>query len=180
MNRFVFLFVIVAISCFAGGVFGVMHDQVSYSFSPEYFTKFKFYQFGLISDGDTPVFSDIRLAVAMVGFLATWWMGIPIGLVIGILSFSAGKKKFGLSFKAILIIISVTVFFSLLGLVTGKLWVSKWDVNWHYPEDLIDKSAFIAVGTMHNFSYIGGVAGLLVAVVWILKLRKRQKDYTHR
>ena len=35
-----FAFVVAAVA--AAGVFGIVHDQISYSVSPEYYTKFKF------------------------------------------------------------------------------------------------------------------------------------------
>jgi hypothetical protein len=64
------------------GLFGALHDQISYSVSNEYFTKFKFAQFHLLNP-DTPT----RLHVAAVGFVASWWMGIPLGLLTGIVGF---------------------------------------------------------------------------------------------
>src|ERR1700676_2970104 len=60
------------------GLFGMIHDQISYSVSDEYFTKFKFIQFHLL-DSDVPE----RIRAAEVGFLASWWMGIPLGLLCG-------------------------------------------------------------------------------------------------
>ena len=51
---------------------GSIHDQVTYSISPEYFTKFKYQQFGF----DPAWFGGHRQTVAVIGFLATWWMGI--------------------------------------------------------------------------------------------------------
>jgi hypothetical protein len=64
------------------GLFGIIHDQISYSVSPEYFTKFKFIQFHLL-DVDLPD----RARAAMVGFLASWWMGIPLGILCGAAGF---------------------------------------------------------------------------------------------
>lgn len=53
----------------AGG-YGIVHDQMTYTLSPEYFTKMKFGQFA---------WADLHLAhrvfVAEIGFLATWWAG---------------------------------------------------------------------------------------------------------
>ena len=48
------------------GIFGALHDQVSYTISREYFTLFKFRQFGI----DSGVAE--RLGAASVGFQATW------------------------------------------------------------------------------------------------------------
>lgn len=64
------------------GLFGIIHDEISYSVSNEFFTKFKFIQFRLL---DTNL-SD-RFRAGQVGFLASWWMGIPLGIVCGLAGF---------------------------------------------------------------------------------------------
>ena len=37
---------LVVIAVLFAGLYGVVHNQISYTVSPEYFTKFKFRQFG--------------------------------------------------------------------------------------------------------------------------------------
>jgi hypothetical protein len=51
------------------GAYGALHDQISYTVSPEYVTRFKFVQFGL-QDPSIPE----RVRAAAVGWAATWWM----------------------------------------------------------------------------------------------------------
>jgi hypothetical protein len=60
------------------GLFGALHDQMSYTVSSEYFAKFKFIQFHLLDPGVPE-----RIRAAKVGFLASWWMGIPLGVLCG-------------------------------------------------------------------------------------------------
>lgn len=36
---------LVGVACVLSGLYGAVHNQISYSVSPEYFTKFKFVQF---------------------------------------------------------------------------------------------------------------------------------------
>jgi hypothetical protein len=55
------------------GVYGIVHDQITYSISPEYFTNLKFNQFHYADFG----LGD-RAFVATIGFLATWWVGMII------------------------------------------------------------------------------------------------------
>lgn len=52
------------------GSYGILHDQLTYTLSPEYFTRLKFSQFAWAEFGLSP-----RLWVAEIGFLATWWVG---------------------------------------------------------------------------------------------------------
>jgi hypothetical protein len=53
------------------GIYGALHDQISYTISPEYFTKLKFRQFWYadFDRGD-------RVFAGTVGFLASWWVGL--------------------------------------------------------------------------------------------------------
>jgi hypothetical protein len=50
------------------------------------------------------------------------------------------------------------------------------DTAWRLPENLIDVKNFVAVGSMHNFSYIGGTTGLLAAIYFSLRRRLRRED----
>ena len=52
------------------GLYGILHDEITYTISPEYFTRLKFYQFDYADFGLPP-----RVLVAEIGFLATWWVG---------------------------------------------------------------------------------------------------------
>src|SRR5881394_2810515 len=55
-------------------VYGVIHDQITYTISPEYFTKMKFVQFDYADFGWPG-----RGFVAEIGALATWWAGLFAG-----------------------------------------------------------------------------------------------------
>ena len=75
MNKmlvYVYLFIPAAI---LAGAYGALHDQISYSLSIEYFTKFKFLQFNIPWAYRMP-----RTGASVVGFLATWWMQGGIAL----------------------------------------------------------------------------------------------------
>jgi hypothetical protein len=78
VKRFLVFLLLILVAIVVSGLYGVVHDQISYTVSPEYYTKFKFIQFGL----DQMNLPD-RVRAGIVGFSATWWMGIPIGLMVG-------------------------------------------------------------------------------------------------
>src|SRR6266567_3037820 len=63
-----------AVGAVLAGVYGVIHDEVTYSISAEYFTRLKFSQFHYANFGLPP-----RVFVAEIGFLATWWVGFFAG-----------------------------------------------------------------------------------------------------
>src|SRR5262245_12384427 len=104
---FVYLLIVV-VSVLVAGLYGTLHNQVSYTVSQEYFTKFKFEQFGL---ADAPFPERIR--ASLVGLLASWWMGIPIGLLVGALGFihRGHRRMLEVSLWSILVTVGFTLLF---------------------------------------------------------------------
>ena len=46
MKKLGIFIISIFIAVLLAGIYGMLHDQVTYSISPEYFTVFKFEQFG--------------------------------------------------------------------------------------------------------------------------------------
>jgi hypothetical protein len=158
------------------GIYGILHDQITYTICPEYYTKFKFYQFGLSDSGTEAIFPNPRLQVSLVGLLATWWMGIPIGIILGVtlIIYRESVELFSSALNAYLITLIVAFLTGLVGLIYGKLILAEKGVSWWLPENLVDKENFIAVGSMHNFSYLGGLLGLLSGIIYVVKTRDKK------
>jgi hypothetical protein len=152
------------------GVYGALHDQISYTVSPDYFFAFKFHQFHV-----SPHLQN-RVGAAIVGWKATWWMGAIIGpplLAAGLLI--PGARAY---LKHVLIAFAVVTTTALIvGL--GALAVAAVNVtpdnlpNFWFPEGVVDKVAFARVGVMHNFSYLGGFLGIVTGVVYMAIARRR-------
>ncbi len=160
------------------GAFGVVHDQISYTVSDEYFTKFKFIQFGL-----TDSYLPERVKVGIVGFLASWWMGIPIGLLIApvALIHRTGTTVFRVGLASFAIAVSCTLLFALGGLGYG--WFQTEHINlqnyegWFLPQNLVSLRRFLCTGYMHNAAYLGGVAGIPMAWAYHLVIRFRKTTH---
>ena len=172
MKRNLILLIIV-LSPLIGGIYGILNDQLTYTISPEYYTKFKFYQFGLVDlvNGTNP-----RIGALVVGFLATWWVGLPIGIILGLVGLihRNSRQMFYVSLRAILVTIIVAFAIGLIGLGYGKFYLVDTGVNWWFPDNLIDKENFIAVGSMHNFSYyFGGPIGLIAGVIYNIRQKRK-------
>ncbi|HET6879983.1 MAG TPA: hypothetical protein VFI31_07500 [Pirellulales bacterium] len=169
------LFVVLAVV--VSGLYGTVHDQLSYTVSPEYFTKFKFQQFGLAS---SPLADRVRAAV--IGFLASWWMGVPLGVLVGAAGFihrDAGQML-RVSLWSMLAALIFTLLFSLGGLIYGYLQTSQIDLadyrGWFIPADVTHLRRFLCVGYMHNSSYLGGALSIVVAWAFHLFVRVRQNQ----
>jgi len=175
MKRFGVFALLVLIAMILAGVYGMVHDQISYTVSPEYFTKFKFRQFGLV-DWDLPD----RVRAAMVGFLASWWMGIPIGLLVGGMGFMhpGPRRMFKVTLESYWVLIIFTFLFGLGGLGFG--WLQTRHLNppgyhgWFIPDDVADLRRFLCAGYMHNSSYLGGILGIFVAFAFHVIVRIKQ------
>lgn len=166
-TSFIFIAILVA------GVYGILHDQITYTISPEYFTKFKYIQFGF----EPELFGGHRQTVAVIGFLATWWMGLFISIPLGLSSliFSTHKIMMKILWKAIILVLLTTAIAGIAGFLYGKLYLAEKAVSWLLPEKLSDSNAFIIVGSMHNFSYAGGVIALISSLVYIFKTKASSK-----
>ncbi len=76
MLKLLLLPVLLAAGCLISGFYGAAHNQISYTVSPDYFHAFKFIQF------EMPANLHNRLGAAIVGWEASWWMGVLIGIPI--------------------------------------------------------------------------------------------------
>lgn len=166
------------VGCLIAGSFGALHNQVSYSVSPEYFTAFKFEQFHI------PKFVSDRVGAAMVGWQAAWWMGIPIGMVllpIG-LFIRGNRAYFTTQLRAYLAVICATCVFSLAGLGIGFFFLSDSTIRpqARYGHEIEDDLAFCRAGVMHNFSYMGGMVGILCGCFVIAHARLGQLNSAAR
>lgn len=174
MKKLLVYLALVVLAIALAALYGILHNQISYTVSPEYFTKFKFYQFGLV-DSALPE----RVRASIVGFHASWWMGIPIGMLAGIPGFMhpGPRRMLNVSLQAMLMAVGFTLVFGLCGLVYGFLQTSSIDLaayqNWWIPSDLENVRRFLCAGYMHNSAYLGGVLSIPVAWIYhiVVKLR---------
>lgn len=177
LKKFGVYILIVVLAVFLAGLYGVVHNQISYTVAPEYFSKFKFRQFGFV---DTPLPDRVR--ASMIGFLASWWMGIPIGLMVGAAGFihrDAGRMLC-ISLWSLLVAVGFTLLFGLGGLLYGYAQTAHIDIaeyrGWFIPEDVTDLRRFLCAGYMHNSSYLGGVIAIFVAWAFHFVMRRRMKN----
>ena len=190
MNKFIAFILIIIVAPILGGVYGLIHDQLTYTVSTEYYTKFKFIQFGLENWGlgqniGTEKLPEIKLlnprfGAGIVGILATWWVGLFIGVILGFVGLihKNGKEMFKSTMKAFILTTGIALLTGTIGLGYGKLFLTENLPNWYLPGNLINIDNFIMVGSMHNFSYLGGFIGLIFGVIYTIKKKNEYKRHT--
>ena len=106
----------------------------------------------------------------VIGFLATWWVGMIAGWVLGRVTISPTgvllpiPRLLGL-FAIILTFAAVSgVLGFAYGTVTWDLAETKWS-SWRVSCGVQDLPAFARVGHIHAFGYVGALLGLIVAAV---------------
>lgn len=155
-------------SALSAGLFGIIHDQISYTVSPEYYTKFKFIQFKI------PDYFHDRIGAAIVGWNATWWFGLILGIILLVFIRKDLSHEGFLSraMKTIGLILLLSISIAVLGLLFGFLFLEVSSPNWIIPEEVLAKRNYLAVGSMHTFAYVGGIIGLIVGMRYHKKINK--------
>ncbi len=179
MKKLLIYVLLVVLAVLLAAFYGIIHNQISYSVSSEYFTKFKFRQFGFV---DMPLPERVRASI--VGFLASWWMGIPIGLLVGAAGFihKGHRRMFKVSLWSFAVVVVFTLLFGLCGLFYGYLQTTSINVaeyrGWFVPDDVVNLRRFLCAGYMHNSSHLGGVLAIVAAWIFQIIVKRRTNDGT--
>jgi hypothetical protein len=150
------------------GLYGAIHNQVSYTVSPEFFHKFKFIQFRI------PSMFHNRLGASIVGFNASIWTGLAAGLPLVLLGFVHREPR---TYTRHVLVAFLIVALSAFCWAVAALWLidqygrflppGSTILAASTPEGVKDRMAFTNAGMMHNLGYIGGVIGVLGGAVYL-------------
>ncbi len=153
------------------GLYGMIHDQITYSISPEYFTHMKFDQFAWADFGLPP-----RVFASVIGWIASWWVGVFSAWFLARLTVPTWPAAeawritlggFGTTFAGSALAAWIGALLGGNPRAVNQDWESYADVL-----GIRDVPAFVQTGYIHNGSYLGGVIGLVVACVTINRLKK--------
>lgn len=159
------------------GIYGAVHDQISYSISPEYFTKLKFHQFSYADFGLHP-----RIFAAEVGFLASFWVGMIVAWFltrIGLTQIPQPECR-TVIVRAFLIVFASAFVLGTCGALAGAARAKSGDLSgwqtWERTLQLADLPNFVVVAYLHNGSYLGGLLGFIAAAIYV---RRCCKSHQH-
>ncbi len=156
------------------GFYGMLHDQITYSISCEYFTRLKFLQFHYADFG-----LPRRMFVAEIGFLAPWWVGLIAGWFLARIAVPVFPQKKARSsvLRGFAIIFAGGFVAALVGFLLGLRLGPDSDLcAWQgfvTTRGVVDLPNFVRVAYIHNASYLGGLIGLIVALLYLRRLKQR-------
>lgn len=169
--------VVASAGAIIAGAYGICHDQITYSISPEYFTRFKFKQFHYADVG----FSE-RIFVTEIGFLASCWVGLVIAWFLARRLIPGQPRGYAYRqiAKGFAIVFACGFVFGLLGFGYGLWRGPNGDyLDWEFVTQhlgLTDIWSFVRVAYIHNASYLGGLVGFIVALIVIRPNRVIESD----
>jgi hypothetical protein len=154
------------------GCYGILHDQITWSISQEYFTRLKFQQFHYANFGLPP-----RVFVAEIGFLATWWVGFLAAWFLARITVPAFPRATALrhGLRGLFIIFTFAVVAAIMGFIFGLLHgpdYSSWE-DLASTLQIRDLRSFVRVAYIHNAGYLGSLIGLITAIIHTKRCRQK-------
>ncbi|MEE8438889.1 MAG: hypothetical protein V3S07_04820 [Micropepsaceae bacterium] len=156
--------------------YGILHDQVTAHLAVEYFTL-----------AHPPVFrtqSPFLLAIGW-GILATWWVGLPLATILGVVARSGRRRKLALSDVRpwILYLLGFMAFCALgAGIVGATLFTTgiiPVPGGWGSVLPIEKHAAFTAAAWAHRASYLSGMLGGLFVIAYAFRKRLKSSRARH-
>lgn len=164
LNRWPAMLGVAAIGALIAGGYGIVHDQITYTISPEYFTRLKFTQFHWADRG-----LPLRVFVGEIGFLATWWVGLFAGWILArmLAPHAPPAQMVALSLRGFGIVFSFALAAAfiayLFGLTQNPQPETSGIADLAASLGVADVPAFTRVAYIHNGGYLGGLIGIITA-----------------
>ncbi|RBP46586.1 hypothetical protein DES53_102977 [Roseimicrobium gellanilyticum] len=160
------------------GVYGIVHDQITYTISPEYFTEFKAEQFRYMDFGWPE-----RVYAGQIGFMATWWVGFIAGWFLARLTVPHVRREEAVRccWQGFGMLFGVVVLAGMAGAGVGW-WETRqgtdpstgsW-MDFARSYGVRDVPGFIRAACIHNGSYLGALLGLTGACFYT---RRRVRSF---
>lgn len=159
---------IVLFSVAAAIGYGIVHDQITAHLCVEYFTI-----------AHPPVFSTqspFFLAIGW-GIIATWWVGLALGLALAGAARLGPRHKFALAdvrplvFRLLVFMAACAVLAGVANALLLSIGVVRFPAFWAQRISPERHVAFWADLWAHNASYLSGAVGGMIVVFFVLRRR---------
>ncbi len=167
--HFALILFFIVIAPVISGCFGAVYDMIVFTLAPEFFTEYRFPQFE-ISNNMRPI-----VGAAIIGFANSWKIGIPIGIILGALSYMhrSIQKTYKYMIISYFIAIVTAIAFAAVGLVLMKNQLTE---NILIGTDKVLQRTVEIIVNMNNFTQAGALIGTALACSWQLYMILRKKE----
>lgn len=158
MRIFIFIILLIMAPAIAG-IYGFIHDQITFSISEEFFTKVRFNEF------DLPKNWSPAIKAGIIGIFTAAKAGIPLGIVLTAVGKIHRKDSDLLSYTVYAYMITMfTAFACTLIAIYLPQTPERLMEAVTLPMNINDPISFQRVVTINNFGYAGGVIGMLMGI----------------
>ncbi len=166
LKEYLFLFSITELTM----LYGIVHDFITYTISPNY------YILGKDIESATQGFNIDVIAIALK---ATWTVGLIIGVTF-LFANNPKKNQSQLCYKKLYRYLYIPFITSIVtAIIFGSIYyINDRKIRLTFEEMLSiqEYKQFIATWGIHIGSYVGGFLGLIIAIIKIIKDRKRSGE----
>jgi hypothetical protein len=158
----------ILITILAAILYGEVHDQITIRICPEYFT---------IAHPQVSDTTSLTKLAFIWGFLATWWVGLLLGIPLAICAHAGSRPPFPLRrllppIASLLVVMAACAGFS--GMIGMMLFMSGHvQLNQHWLSVIPQRHmlGFICDCWTHLASYLCGFIAGIVLMVWVWRQR---------
>jgi hypothetical protein len=186
MRKFGIYLLFVAVAIVIASLYGVAHHQITFSVSPEYYTKFKFIQTNLADTLAAQHMTQPRSAVVIAGVKTSWAIGAIVGAILGLIAlvFPSAENMFRAAWQGLALTLLISILLAAGSYFYGpnaNIGAGAYDtMPQHIPGNVTNKPAFFRAASLQYGVLLGWCVGLLGGIILLLvrnnRLRIRIRD----
>ena len=186
MRKFGIFLLFVAVAVVITSIYGLVHHQLTFSASPEYYTKFKFIQTNLADTLAAQHMTQPRSAVVIAAVKSSYPVGLAIGIILGLVAliFPSAETMFPAAIQSlalVLLISAAMALFCYYSTSNAHMGSGIYDPLPSYlPDTLTNKPAFLRASSMQYGALLGYVVGGAVAFLFLIfkngRVRRKLAD----
>lgn len=186
MRKLAIYLLFIAVAIVIASIYGVANHQVTFSVSPEYYTKFKFIQTNLADTLAAQHMTQPRSAVVIAGVKTSWAIGGIVGAILGLIAlvFPSAENMFRAAWQALALTLLLSVLLGAGAYFYGPdahIGAGAYTtMPTHLPDNLTNKPAFFRAAFLQYGILLGWCVGLFGGMILLLvrnnRLRRRIRD----
>lgn len=164
---------IILLAVLAAIIYGLIHDQITARICLEYFTI----GHPRLIDSNSPT-----ILACFWGVVATWWVGLPLGIGLGLAARAGGRPKLNPAqlvlpiAKLLGCMYGVAAVFGVIGYATAKAGIFRLMGPLASSVPREKHVAFLTDAWAHSGSYLAGIVGGVTLCILTWRRRRKSSD----